>query len=121
MRILFTSLLFLFAFSAYAQEADLQDLNKTPNYTPGIELQKAANTQFVNLTVGVLGGAATFLLFEGGNPQAGYAVAGLTTLGSIVLHVYSWNHVKRAGEMLENRRLSMGLRNHGVGLAFSLN
>ncbi len=130
MKLLFILALFVLPMFSFAQsqgenkKKEARDVYYTENYqqtntfTSGAELRKAANRQFLGIAIGIGGTViGTVITSTDANGAAGPLLVGSASIASLILNISAWSHVKRAGQMIENNRLSFS----GRGLVINLN
>lgn len=130
MKLLFILALFVLPMFSFAQsqgenkKKEARDVYYSENYqqtntfTSGAELRKAANRQFLGIAIGIGGTViGTVITSTDANGAAGPLLVGSASIASLILNISAWSHVKRAGQMIENNRLSFS----GRGLVINLN
>jgi hypothetical protein len=91
------------------------------HHTPGTELQLAANCFFDGVLLLGGGFVAVTVGLTPSTPIAGLVIGGsLMIIASPVFDILAWVHIKRAGTLMDMKRVTFGGTPHGIGLTYNL-
>ncbi len=92
----------------------------TYEFTPGRELIRAGNKQLIGIGIGMGGTLIGTTIVANGTVETAYLgsiMVVATVVTGLILNISAWTHIKRAGQLMDNNRVSIS----GKGLTISLN